>query len=204
MTLKAILFDLYGTLLFLKSNRRPYLQLCKTLRVSDRLRESLLVDAHSLLDFCTHLDLAPPPGLSMLQQILEEDLHSATLYSESLSTLESLKVRGYRLGLISNLASPYKQPFYRLGLEEYFSEILFSCEIGMAKPNPQVYRLALQKLHLAPEEALMVGDRQRPDVIAPRELGMQSLWLNRQGEPSQKGHIQSLSEVEEWVLREDF
>jgi phosphoglycolate phosphatase-like HAD superfamily hydrolase len=71
--------------------------------------------------------------------------------------------RGLKLGLISNLAAPYKKPFYRHGLAACFDGILFSCEIGLRKPEPAVYLRIAKELGINPEGAVMVGDSLRCD-----------------------------------------
>ena len=91
--------------------------------------------------------------------MIENEVKSVKLYPETLSVLQKLKDRGLKLGLISNSAFSYKTPFYDLGLDLYFDTTLFSFEVGMKKPNLEIYKLSLQKLDVLPEQCIMIGDK---------------------------------------------
>ena len=167
----SVIFDLFGTLIHLPRDTKPYLQLCRAISDSSRLRESLVVEAPTLADFCDHLGVSHPPNLSDIQRDLGADIDLAETFPESLAALQTLRERGLRVALISNLASPYKRAVVRLDLESYFDTILYSCDIGIAKPDLDIYRDALTKLNATAESTLMVGDSQ-PDVGAARNAGM--------------------------------
>ena len=81
--------------------------------------------------------------------------------------------------MISNLATPYKKPFYTLGLSKYFDVEIFSCDCGLKKPDEAIYRLALKQLDSVPEKTLMIGDTYKADVIGPQAIGIQGILLNR-------------------------
>ena len=84
-----------------------------------------------------------------------------------------------KLGLISNLASPYRKPFFDLGLDIYFDEVLFSCDVGLTKPDPKIYQTMIDKLNINPEQALMTGDKVHADVDGPKAIGMRAIHLDR-------------------------
>ncbi|MEO8197389.1 MAG: HAD family hydrolase, partial [Thermoanaerobaculia bacterium] len=86
-----------------------------------------------------------------------------------------LRRRGFALGLLTNSASPYREPFTRFTLEESFDKTLFSCDLGVKKPAEASYRAALDVLGVQAEAAMMIGDSLANDVHAPRALGMFAL-----------------------------
>ncbi|EMI46041.1 HAD family hydrolase [Rhodopirellula sp. SWK7] len=195
----AVIFDLFGTLVHLPRDTKPYLQLCRAIGDSSRIRESLVVDAPTLSDFCDHLGVSHPPNLSGIQRDLDADIDHAETFPESLAALHTLRDRGLRVALISNLASPYKRAVVRLDLESYFDAILYSCDIGFAKPDPEIYRDALTKLNSTANSTLMVGDSQRSDVDGPMAVGIRGFLIDRNGQSSGDSVLRALTDVTSYL-----
>ena len=191
----AVIFDLFGTLIHLPRDTNPYLQLLRAIGNSKRIRESLVVDAPTLADFCDHLGVVHPSKLAEIQRDLESDIDSAAVFLDSLPTLRSIRDRGLRIALISNLASPYKLAVDRLDLESHFDAILYSCDLGIAKPNPDIYRAALSQLGTTAGSTLMVGDSQRSDVDGPMSCGIRGFLLDRDVKFSGDSVLHALADV---------
>jgi HAD superfamily hydrolase (TIGR01509 family) len=191
----AILFDLFNTLVELPRDSRPYVRLCRSVGCVDRLRESLVVDAPRLADFCDHRNVPHPEELPGLQRALESDIAASVLFSDVAPALRALRSQGVRIALISNLASPYKRAFHQHGLAALIDAQLFSCDAGLAKPDPRIYRLALERLGVEPSQAVMVGDSQRSDVDGPTKCGIRAFLLERAGRSSAEGSLRSLSQL---------
>jgi putative hydrolase of the HAD superfamily len=101
---------------------------------------------------------------------------------DAIDTVRWLKESGCALALLTNGAGPaQRKKIARFGLAEFFDIILVEGEIGFGKPDPRVYQLALSKLDLAPRDAWMAGDNLEWDVAAPQQLGLFSIWVDRQG-----------------------
>ncbi len=192
----AVIFDLFGTLIHLTRNANPYFQLCRPIGNAKRIRESLVVDAPTLADFCDYLAVSHPPNLADIQCDLDADIDHAALFPDSLPALQSLRDRGLRTALISNLASPYKRAVVRLELESCFDAILYSCDLGIAKPHPDIYNAALDRLGTTSESTLMVGDSQRSDVDGPMSCGIRGYLIDRDGNSSGDSVLRSLIDVE--------
>ena len=195
----AVIFDLFGTLIHLPRDTNPYLQLCRAIGDSSRIRESLVVDAPTLADFCDHIGVSHPTTLSDIQRDLDADIDNASVFPESLQTLNDLCDRGLRLALISNLASPYKRAVTNLNLDSHFDAILYSCDLGIAKPNPDIYTAALSQLDASPESTLMVGDSQRSDVDGPMACGIRGLLIDRDGKSSGDSVLRALTDVTSYL-----
>ena len=191
----AVIFDLFGTLIHLQRDTNPYLQLCRAIGSSKLIRESLVVDAPSLADFCVHLGVAFPPNLAEMQRDLESDIDSAAIFPDSLPTLQSIRNRGLRVALISNLASPYKLAVAQLDLESHFDVVLYSCDLGIAKPDPEIYNAALSQLGTSPKSTLMVGDSKRSDVDGPMSCGIRGLLIDRDGKQSGGLVLRALTDI---------
>ena len=66
-----------------------------------------------------------------------------------------------------------------IGLSHYFQFSLAAHEVGCAKPDPRIFQQALDRLRLAPEQVLYVGDDLRLDVEGAQAIGMRAAWMNR-------------------------
>lgn len=87
----------------------------------------------------------------------------------------------FRIGLLSNFddAQCGREVLGDTGLAELFEAVIISAEIGLRKPNPQIYRRILEMLRLDAGEVLFVGDTPREDVKGPREAGMRTAWISK-------------------------
>ena len=106
----------------------------------------------------------------------------------ALETLEVLRARKKRLGLLTNGNATYqRRKIERHHLAPFFDCILIEEEFGMAKPDPRIYLAALEQLQITPREAWMVGDNLALDVGAPQQLGIVGIWFDpaRRGLPEE-------------------
>ncbi|MFB3738778.1 MAG: HAD family hydrolase [Candidatus Velamenicoccus archaeovorus] len=85
----------------------------------------------------------------------------------------------YRLGLIANQPSAVREALIRDGLDEHFEVRLVSEDVGIEKPDPEIFRRALERASVEPERATMVGDRLDHDVRPARAAGMRAVWMLR-------------------------
>jgi putative hydrolase of the HAD superfamily len=94
--------------------------------------------------------------------------------------LAKLTEQGRGLGLVSNTSwSPavHDADLARFGLLEYLPVRVYSSTFGMEKPHPTIYRQALDRLDVAPAEAVFVGDKLTVDVAGPQKIGMRAILL---------------------------
>ena len=117
------------------------------------------------------------------------------VYADVLPTLEQLASEGLKLGIISNWDDRLRPLLAALKLDKYFEVILISCESAFSKPSPVMFNLAAEKLGMAPERVLHVGDSLELDVQGAQAAGMKAAWLRRGGTSSGDGQISSLREV---------
>ncbi|PWV78461.1 Haloacid dehalogenase superfamily, subfamily IA, variant 2 with 3rd motif like haloacid dehalogenase/haloacid dehalogenase superfamily, subfamily IA, variant 3 with third motif having DD or ED/haloacid dehalogenase superfamily, subfamily IA, variant 1 with third motif having Dx(3-4)D or Dx(3-4)E [Prauserella marina] len=93
-----------------------------------------------------------------------------TPYPDAEAALKELADRGVRVGVLSNIAFDIRPAFREHGLDAYVDEFVLSFEVGAIKPDPAIFRLLLDRLGIAAENALMVGDSAEADGGA-KELG---------------------------------
>ncbi len=137
----------------------------------------------------------PEPVLvQQWEESLEVELKSIQLFEDSLTVLQSLKARGLRLGLCSNLAKPYARAIDRL-LPNVWDFRALSFELGIIKPESGMYTFCLQGLQLPSESVLFIGDSVINDYVAPRKQGMKSLLIDRNDKISKYQSISSLMQL---------
>jgi len=152
-----------------------------------------------------HLGLYEPGLVRPLRAALRAvfDMEGALCpYPEVVRVLETLRAEGYRLGVISNWSWNLEERVRQVGLDRYFDLVLASACAGCQKPHPRIFQQALAALGCLPHEAIHIGDSYRADVIGARGVGMEALWLDREG---RGGHddcraIRDLNEVLSIVL----
>lgn len=191
----TVIFDLFGTLVHLVRDTRPYVRLCRAIDDAEALRRSLVVDAPDLQAFCDSLGATPPGDLAEMQCELDADVQSAELFEDSIFMLQKLRERGLRVGVISNLATPYRRGFFRLGLGQLVDVTVFSCDRGMTKPDGRIYRTALSELDSAAGDTIMIGDSRRCDVEGPNACGIRGVLLDRHAAVSGPSCIRSLTDA---------
>ena len=92
---------------------------------------------------------------------------------ELLELVEQLR-RDYRVSIISNIISIQAEINYKRGLFNGFDPIVLSCDIGYAKPDKEIYRIALNRLNLNPEACVFIDDR-KDNIQAAKELGINTI-----------------------------
>ena len=101
---------------------------------------------------------------------------------EAIPILEEMKRRGYRLGIIANQYPGTEERLSGWGMLKYFDVVAPSAELGMEKPDPAIFKWALEQAGCKAQNAVYVGDRLDNDVVPAKRLGMHSIrFLNGLG-----------------------
>lgn len=82
-----------------------------------------------------------------------------------------------RLGVISNFYGNVQLLLDDAGISPLLGAIVDSTVVGVAKPDPRIFALALERLGGTPEQALYVGDSHDKDVLGARSAGLHTAWL---------------------------
>ena len=99
------------------------------------------------------------------------------LFEDVLTWLEAWSGR-YELGLLSDATPSSRRINHRLGLNRYFDHETYSFELGITKPSGEMFKAALDKFHLAPEEILFTDDF-GGNLDAAAELGLCCVQMRR-------------------------
>ena len=121
-----------------------------------------------------------------------------TLYPQTKEILEQLG-QEYELGIIANQLPGLEERLKDFGILDYFSAIFSSADLGLAKPDPAIFRLALQKTNCLPHQAIMIGDRLDNDIVPAKRIGMKTIWI-KQGF-SRLSQVKNLEERADWTVK---
>jgi putative hydrolase of the HAD superfamily len=100
----------------------------------------------------------------------------------SVETLRELRDRGIRTGLITVCSEDAVDVWPETPFAGLFDAEVFSCSCGLRKPDPRIYRIALENLGVEPSEALFVGDGANDELAGAERVGMHAVLIHRPGE----------------------
>jgi putative hydrolase of the HAD superfamily len=94
------------------------------------------------------------------------------------SIAKQLKKQGYKIGILSDQWHLSKEVFARKKDLKLFDDVILSCDVGMRKPQKEIYELALNNLNVSPEETIFI-DNQIWNIIPANKLGIRTiLYIN--------------------------
>jgi len=193
----AIIFDLYGTLVYEPPFEDCFPDLAaacevdvatyRTARdetIADAMTGQLATTEDRARRILLHLGKDDQNGLAARLAEIERSARwpGALAYPATQPTLETLRSAGFRIGLVSDCTELMgrkllaRQPFHPL-----LDAVALSHEVGHAKPRPEIYQFALGQLDVAPERAVYVGDGNSDELNGARALGMVTVRIDQHG-----------------------
>jgi len=100
----------------------------------------------------------------------------------ALETLVELRAQGLGVGLITVCSEDVPDVWGETPFVHLFDATVFSCSVGMRKPDPRIYRLACEELGVEPEEAMFVGDGANDELAGARRVDMEAILIHRRGD----------------------
>ena len=111
-----------------------------------------------------------PPIPDPLDCVLFDDVRPA---------LETLAARGVKLGVVSNFEPWLEDVLALQGVDHLFAAVAISGRLGVAKPDPEIFRWAIREAGADPAATLHVGDQPANDVAAARAVGITPVLIDR-------------------------
>jgi FMN phosphatase YigB (HAD superfamily) len=102
---------------------------------------------------------------------------------------------GYRLAAVSNAADDANTQALvdKLGARPYLEFVLSSAQYGTRKPNPKIFRSALERLSVPADRAVMVGDTLGADILGAHNSGIYAIWITRRANtPANRAHADTI------------
>lgn len=98
---------------------------------------------------------------------------------KSIDIISQLKKSGKKIGLVSNADAMERAGWENTEIGSLFDSSIFSCDVGLVKPEHDIFKLCLNELNLDPSEVLFVGDGGSNELVAAREVGMKSCFTSQ-------------------------
>ena len=183
MTIRAVIFD-FGSVLVQMGDETPRQALAEQLGVPLKELYRLVFDSETAsramvgeLTIEQHwqavgaaLGVAPEALPAIRAQFWSAD----QVNTELVEYIRKLRPK-YKVGLLSNAWNDLRQGMQqRFGFDGLFDELVISAEVGLAKPDPRIFRLAVARLGVQPEQAIFVDDV-LANVEAARLIGLQAI-----------------------------
>jgi putative hydrolase of the HAD superfamily len=190
--LHAVVFDLDGTLLdrrlsFERFVRDQWLRFSRVLQSVDqatyvqtmiqRDRDGYTPRKELFAGTLARFELPSDLAEALLRDYRAGFPSACVLFPDAAQSLSSLRAAGLKLGLITNGSLRMQsRKLECLALAPAFDTVLISDAEGVRKPDPEIFRRALERLSTQPEHAIFVGDHPEVDVSGARAVGMKAVW----------------------------
>lgn len=194
LSIHAIIFDLDNTLV----NRKQAFEVYSEKLVDKFLNEMNQAERRKTIEFIRVEDRDGYRSKRELYQELKEKLswkretsvdeliefwfsefsNCTVLMENAVDVLESIKDRGYKLGLITN-GSIHSQnaKIDKVGIREYFDCIVVSDEVGIKKPDARIFQMVVNDLGVSATNTWYVGDHPVNDYKGARDAGLNAIWF---------------------------
>ena len=148
-------------------------------------------------------------GMSEVSQALFDAIYERfaesdawLIYDDVIPALQKLEAMGLKLAVVSNWDERLVPLLGKLGLATYFNCIIYSAEHGVHKPDGGIFQKVAERMNVATEQILHVGDSLREDVEGAEGAGASAKRIRRSGVEHERD-IQSLIQIEELIRRSD-
>lgn len=190
--LKAVLFDLDGTLLNRDASVEKFIenQYERLKKSFDHIPKQQYISRFIELDcrgyvwkdrvyqqMVDEFSIHKISWQTLLNDYVREFHHYCIPFPNLISMLEDLKRKSIRLGMITNGKGQFQMNNVRaLGIEKFFDIILVSEWEGIKKPDSAIFNRALQQLTVSAHESMYVGDHPENDIKGAKSAGMIGVW----------------------------
>lgn len=213
MKYKAVIFDLFGTLV-------PNMSLSEHRAVLTRMAHALSAppDDFAQLWFdtfnerSTGIFQSPDDNVAYICRTLgvsvnetkvklatrirfDYSVQSMVPRSDAIETLSHLKYEGCKTGLISDCSAEVPAIWKDTPFVELIDVAIFSCSVGVKKPDPRIYQLTTNQLGIKPQECLYIGDGSSQELTGASQVGMHAVLLRL---PDENGTDAHRIDSEEW------
>ena len=211
MKIKAVIFDLFGTLVD-SFNAQEYKLILSEMASSLSIPEEKFYDLWSnsfnqrALGVFKSIEenvifISKELNVPINRSSIEQAIRTRFIYSrktlvpreDALDTLKQIKNLGLKIGLISDCSFEVPQIWDSTSLSQYFDNVIFSCSVGIKKPDPRIYHLACKKLKVKPKNCLYIGDGSSRELSGALHVGMFPILIRS---PTEKDSVRY--DEEEW------
>lgn len=204
MGISTILFDA-GDILYSKPNRKGVIAKFLTDRgyqapaIKDPVERAMRLEAHAgkigVQEFMewlmVHYGVSDPQTVQDGVAMLRSQQSDVVFFDGVGPTLHALKRRGFKLGVVTNTFNPPSEKnnwFKTIGIDGIWDSYADSCELGVVKPDAEIYLAALNPLGVEPQDAIFVGHAQY-EIDGAKALGMTTVRFNPDADCNTSDHL---------------
>ena len=215
MKYKAVIFDLFGTLVEIFSRQEyentlaemvsilkaPYDEFYKIwIQTADQRSIGVFRNLEENIEYiCRELKISISDNqLKLARQVRFNFVaHSLTPKKDAIEVLSHLKSKGCRTGLISNCSTVPPIIWPDTPFAPLIDVAVFSSSVGLQKPDPHIYHLATKRLSVKPENCLYIGDGDSHELTGALNVGMNPVLIRNPDEDS-ANVLRVNPETEKW------
>lgn len=101
------------------------------------------------------------------------------VFQDVIPTLQVLRNKGFKLGVISNWDHRLSDIFKKMDIEKYFNFIISSASTKTYKPGKEIFDIAINEVNCNPKDVLFVGDHWLADILGAKKAGLNPIFINR-------------------------
>ena len=189
MTIKALIWDMEGVLMLTDESDLP-MKVAKTLNAPyEKVREIFFSDYNDSVDlgevtqdqfneYILDILQMPRENKYLLEKIINEDFY---IDEELLKKIIRMR-RDYKMGLISNYSNELRKKIENeWAFKSVFDEIIISCEVGLIKPDPEIFNLMLDRLGVRADESVFIDDRIK-NIDGAKKMGFHTIFYTNKGQ----------------------
>ncbi len=196
-TVRAIIFDLFGTLVSTFSSSRHDHVLWKMadvlgvesgafakvfdneMRCDREVGKKYPTLEKSIEHACEKLDVKVGRQSILQAAQLKYDFTRQALKprGEAIEVLKQIKAAGYAIGLASDSVPEVPAIWGETDLAPWIDVAIFSCKVGVKKPDPRIYKMVCTGLGVLPEECIYVGDGDSMELEGAKQVGMDAILI---------------------------
>lgn len=214
MKYKAVIFDLFGTLIdnftrkdydgvmaeiagILKAPQEDFIKLWKS-SFNDRVTGNHGDQRESFIHICRELQIKVSPEQIERAFNIRMDFSRRTTIPRdgSVEVLSALREKGYKIGLISDCTGEIPLIWDETPFANIFDVKIFSCVVKTKKPDPHIYRMAAEQLKVKPGECLYVGDGSSNELTGALGVGMHPVRIR---DPKDLDEDHFLQREDDWT-----
>jgi FMN phosphatase YigB (HAD superfamily) len=218
--IKAVLFDLHGTLAYVKEDvsdmeisaylfRRGYEVSPQQLRAAWAFVSFVDYPKYGYRNWHSFFSRilsrlkvkADKTTITRVAKLLESKPYQ--LYPDAAQAVMMAKKIGFKTAIVTTIAH-FKFEKAIQPIRKYLDFVMTGYEAGCDKSNSKMYRRLLEILSVKPEEAIMIGDDIQLDILLPKQLGINTILLDREGKnrgQSVDASVYNLNEAMETIIR---
>jgi len=221
MVIKAVLFDLHGTLAYMKNSVSDWAVSDFLVKNGYEVYPQTFNTAWRVVAFIDYPKYGYRNHRQFLRRVLwrlKVKIDDSTLdglvrlyeqskfelYPDALKALANAKEHQFKTAVVTTIAR-FKFENALLPIRRYIDVVMDGYKAGCEKTNPKMYKKTLETLKVTPSEAVMIGDDLEIDVMLPKRLGIHAMLLDREGKigynPPADAVVRDLNEAVEIILK---